>query len=51
MVGWITSGLAQGEQAQITTVSSTGTGGFPGGGFPGGLGGTRGGGGVRPGGG
>ncbi|WP_169316820.1 efflux RND transporter periplasmic adaptor subunit [Actinacidiphila oryziradicis] len=49
----ITSGLAQGEQVQITTVSSTGTGGFPGGAFPGGLGGTRGGGGggVRPGGG
>jgi macrolide-specific efflux system membrane fusion protein len=44
----ITSGLTQGEQVQITTVSSTGTGGFPGGAFPGG---TRGGGGGRLGGG
>ncbi len=45
----ITSGLTQGEQVQIATVSSTGTGGFPGGAFPGGTRG--GGGGFRPGGG
>ncbi|MCC0100046.1 HlyD family efflux transporter periplasmic adaptor subunit [Streptomyces flavotricini] len=34
----ILSGLAEGEQVQLTAVSSTGSGGFPGGAFPGGAG-------------
>ncbi|MFI6002189.1 efflux RND transporter periplasmic adaptor subunit [Streptomyces sp. NPDC051366] len=34
----IVSGLAEGEQVQLATVSSTGNGGFPGGAFPGGAG-------------
>jgi macrolide-specific efflux system membrane fusion protein len=42
----ITSGLTQGEQVRINSVASTGTNGFPGGGFPG-----AGGAGGRPGGG
>ncbi len=49
----ITSGLTQGEQVQIKSVASTGTNGFPGGGFPGGggAGGRGGAGGVGGGGG
>lgn len=35
----IASGLTEGQQVQITTVSSSGTSGFPSGAFPGGLGG------------
>ncbi|WP_327363894.1 efflux RND transporter periplasmic adaptor subunit [Streptomyces sp. NBC_01296] len=34
----IVSGLTEGEQVQLATVSSTGNGGFPGGAFPGGAG-------------
>ncbi|MFF4104760.1 efflux RND transporter periplasmic adaptor subunit [Streptomyces sp. NPDC001903] len=34
----ILSGLTEGEQVQLTAVSSTGNGGFPGGAFPGGAG-------------
>ncbi|MER6776209.1 MULTISPECIES: HlyD family efflux transporter periplasmic adaptor subunit [unclassified Streptomyces] len=34
----ILSGLTEGEQVQLTAVSSTGSGGFPGGAFPGGAG-------------
>jgi macrolide-specific efflux system membrane fusion protein len=40
----ITSGLTQGEQVRINSVASTGTNGFPGGGFPGGGAGRAGGG-------
>ncbi|MEV5276917.1 biotin/lipoyl-binding protein [Streptomyces sp. NPDC051993] len=51
----ILSGLSEGEKVQLTTVSTTGNGGFPSGAFPGGLGGgggrTRGGGGGAAGGG
>jgi macrolide-specific efflux system membrane fusion protein len=39
----ITSGLTQGEQVRINSVASTGTNGFPGGGFPGGGAGRAGG--------
>lgn len=53
----IVSGLTEGEQVQLATVSSTGNGGFPGGAFPGGAGAgaggnrSRGGGSFRTGGG
>ncbi|MER7466635.1 hypothetical protein [Streptomyces sp. NPDC097981] len=43
----ILSGLTEGEQVQLATVSSTGNGGFPGGAFPGGAGAGAGAGGAR----
>ncbi|MFI6085752.1 efflux RND transporter periplasmic adaptor subunit [Streptomyces sp. NPDC051217] len=43
----ITSGLTEGQQVQIESVASAGSGGFPGGTFPGGAGGAGGGGGGR----
>ena len=46
----ITNGVTEGEKVQLTVVASTGSGGFPAGGFPGGFSRTAGGGGAARGG-